>query len=72
MVLGQSDAISRGQRMNVRRAIGSEVEWSGQSRLKQAFLAQPAGAAVLSQAFVVQEDQRAAIDPAPGVVHFAS
>src|SRR6185369_3360770 len=71
MVLRQAHAIAGRQVRKVRLpAVSREVLGPGQRRLEQALVANTFAATMLRQALRVQQEQCAAVDPAPA--HFAS
>jgi hypothetical protein len=70
MILDERCAIGCREIGEVGLPVGQKVLRAAEGRFEEALVAQPCAAAMLGEAFVVQQFEGAAIDPAP--LHFAS
>ena len=70
MILGQPYAIGCGQIGDIGRLLGSKIQWPGKRGFQKTLIAQPGRTTMFGQAFVVQQHERALVDPAP--LHSAS
>ena len=70
VVARQTETVGREQVGHIRLAIESRIQWPRGRGVEQTFITQPTGAAMLGQALVVQQFERAPVKPAPA--HLAS
>lgn len=71
MVFGQTKTIRCSEARQVWRAVKRQIKGTTQGRVQQSVVAQSGRAAVLSQTFVMQQQQNLQVDPLPGA-HLAS
>ncbi len=70
VVSRQADAAGRSQVSHIRLAIERKIQWPRERGVEQTFITQPTGTTMLGQALVVQQFERAPVEPAPA--HLAS
>ena len=71
MVFGQTKTIRCSEARQVWLAVKGQIKGTTQGRVQQSVVAQSSRAAVLSQTFVMQQQQNLPVDPLPGA-HLAS